>query len=285
MAQITWSMARGEVAGNSARPRRRLGRRCPTSSPSTRSSSTPASTARRAAPTAATPAARSASSSTGPAEVTLLAPPPLGQPLGVQFPPDGGVVVNGPTAPRSPARGRSTRSTSSRRCGPRSPRRARPRGTTPATGATRCSPTATSAAHGARRPRHPLRPAARPSGVTAAVFLPDATVPNRDGVVAPDIVWAALDCPSYTPPLWDEERPSLLARLAVERLDSRATVIGRQPRSRSRTGLARFRRVPARRAWITAQLHTARIGAAASQRRLGRRPRRVAQRACWITVL
>jgi hypothetical protein len=47
----------------------------------------------------------------------------------------------------------------------------------------------------------------------------NATVPNRDGVVAPDMVWAALDCPSYTPPLWDWDRPSLLARLAVERLD------------------------------------------------------------------
>ena len=55
--------------------------------------------------------------------------------------------------------------------------------------------------------------------MTAAVFIPDATVPNRDGVVAPDMVWAALDCPSYTPPLWDWHRPSLLARLAVERLD------------------------------------------------------------------
>jgi hypothetical protein len=58
------------------------------------------------------------------------------------------------------------------------------------------------------------------SDVTAAVFLADTTVPNRDGIVAPDIVWAALDCPSYTPPLWDWERPSLLARLAVERLDT-----------------------------------------------------------------
>jgi hypothetical protein len=56
-------------------------------------------------------------------------------------------------------------------------------------------------------------------GVTASVFLPDATVPSRNGCVAPDMVWAALDCPSYTPPLWDWNRPSLLARLAVERLD------------------------------------------------------------------
>ena len=56
-------------------------------------------------------------------------------------------------------------------------------------------------------------------GVTASIFLPDATVPNRNGCVTPDMVWAALDCPSYTPPLWDWEHPSLLARLAVERLD------------------------------------------------------------------
>jgi hypothetical protein len=53
---------------------------------------------------------------------------------------------------------------------------------------------------------------------TAAVLLPDATVPQRGGVVAPEIVWAALDCPSYTPALWDWDRPSVLARLAVERL-------------------------------------------------------------------
>jgi hypothetical protein len=53
--------------------------------------------------------------------------------------------------------------------------------------------------------------------VTASVFLPDETIPNRNGDLAPDMVWAALDRASSTPPLWD--RPSLLARLAVERLD------------------------------------------------------------------
>ena len=156
----------------------------------------------------------------GPAEVTLLSPPPLGVPLDVGFLPGGEVeVARRRRGRRARAAGRRA-STSSRRCGRRSPRRARPRGATPATGARACSPTASSAA----RSRHdglgihfgPLR--GHP-GVTAAVFLPDATVPNRDGVVAPDMVWAALDCPSYTPPLWDWERPSLLARLAVERLD------------------------------------------------------------------
>src|SRR3954471_6035325 len=37
------------------------------------------------------------------------------------------------------------------------------------------------------------------AGATAAVFLPDATVPNRDGVGASDIVWAALGWRRYTP--------------------------------------------------------------------------------------
>jgi hypothetical protein len=155
----------------------------------------------------------------GPAEVTLLSPPPLGAPLAVDFQPEGrielsgrdgaaiararpidGVDVEPPVRPtladareasrRHAGHGRETLFSGCYVCGSR---------------------------------RHdglgihfgPLRGHA---DVTAAVFLPDATVPNRDGIVAPDIVWAALDCPSYTPPL-DWDRPSLLARIAVERLD------------------------------------------------------------------
>jgi hypothetical protein len=34
-----------------------------------------------------------------------------------------------------------------------------------------------------------------------------------------DIVWAALDCPSYTPELWDAPRPSLLATMTAELLE------------------------------------------------------------------
>jgi hypothetical protein len=49
-------------------------------------------------------------------------------------------------------------------------------------------------------------------GLSTSVFEPDATVPNRDGVVAPEVVWEAL---TLTPPPGD----SVLARLAVERLD------------------------------------------------------------------
>jgi len=157
----------------------------------------------------------------GPAEVTLLAPPPLGRPLGIQFPADGGVMVNGPHGVTI-ARARAIDEVDveppvlpsladAREASRRHP------------GHGRDSLFADCYVCGSRRHDGlgihfgPLRGHA---DVTAAVFLPDATVPNRAGVVAPDIVWAALDCPSYTPPLWDWERPSLLARLAVERLDS-----------------------------------------------------------------
>jgi len=155
----------------------------------------------------------------GPAEVMLRRPPALGVPLDVAFLPDGevelrdgehlvaqarpidGVDVEPPVRPtlaeareasrRHPGHGREMYFSSCYVCGSR---------------------------------RHdglgihfgPLR---GHGGMTASVFLPDATVPHRGGVVAPDMVWAALDCPSYAPPLWDWERPSLLARLAVERLD------------------------------------------------------------------
>ena len=169
----------------------------------------------------------------GPAEVTLLSPPPLGRPLGIRFRPTAASRSIGQRRRRrSPARGRSTASTSSRRCGrsladAREASRRHP-------GHGRDSLFADCYVCGSRRHDGlgihfgPLRGHA---DVTAAVFEPDATVPNRDGVVAPDIVWAALDCPSYTPPLWDWERPSLLARLAVERLDC---VDGRRAR-RSRS--------------------------------------------------
>ena len=54
------------------------------------------------------------------------------------------------------------------------------------------------------------RLAAHP-GATAAVL--DA------GAVSPEVVWAALDCPSYTPPLWGHAMPSLLASMHAELLE------------------------------------------------------------------
>jgi hypothetical protein len=53
--------------------------------------------------------------------------------------------------------------------------------------------------------------------LTAALLVADATLPHdADGALAPEIVWAALDCPSYTPEIWDSEPPGLLAGLAAE---------------------------------------------------------------------
>jgi hypothetical protein len=39
------------------------------------------------------------------------------------------------------------------------------------------------------------------------------------GALAPEIVWAALDCPSYTPPLWDDAALSVLASMHAELLE------------------------------------------------------------------
>jgi hypothetical protein len=56
--------------------------------------------------------------------------------------------------------------------------------------------------------------------LTAALLIADGTVPHDDdGVLAPEIAWAALDCPSYAPPLWAHSEPSLLARMSAELLE------------------------------------------------------------------
>ena len=41
---------------------------------------------------------------------------------------------------------------------------------------------------------------------------------GEGGELTPEIVWAALDCPSYTPDLWAAGPPSLLASLQAEQL-------------------------------------------------------------------
>jgi hypothetical protein len=48
--------------------------------------------------------------------------------------------------------------------------------------------------------------------------VPGDTPHDDDGVVAPEIVWAALDCPSYAPAMWHEP-PSLLGRMSAEILE------------------------------------------------------------------
>ena len=65
-------------------------------------------------------------------------------------------------------------------------------------------------------------PGKLPGGhVHATVFRPDDSLAGAGGQVLPEIVWAALDCPTSAPIAdWDARRPpSVLARLAV-RIDS-----------------------------------------------------------------
>jgi hypothetical protein len=57
------------------------------------------------------------------------------------------------------------------------------------------------------------------SDVTAALLVADETVPHDGHGLAPEIVWGALDCPSYVPALWDADLPSLLAWMQAEVLE------------------------------------------------------------------
>jgi hypothetical protein len=57
--------------------------------------------------------------------------------------------------------------------------------------------------------------------IGAAPFEPDETVAD-DGIVRPEVVWGALDCPSYVPSMWNGGQMntgaiSLLGRLTAER--------------------------------------------------------------------
>jgi hypothetical protein len=53
--------------------------------------------------------------------------------------------------------------------------------------------------------------------IAADTFVADESLPARDGALAPELVWAALDCPSYAPSLWTDQ-PVLLGRLTAELL-------------------------------------------------------------------
>ena len=55
--------------------------------------------------------------------------------------------------------------------------------------------------------------------MTAALLVADETVPHDARGLVPEIAWAALDCPSYVPALWDADVPSLLARMHAELLE------------------------------------------------------------------
>lgn len=53
--------------------------------------------------------------------------------------------------------------------------------------------------------------------VAAATFTPDDSLPSVDGALRPEVVWAALDCPSFVPSLWSDD-PVLMGRLTAELL-------------------------------------------------------------------
>ena len=55
--------------------------------------------------------------------------------------------------------------------------------------------------------------------MTAALLVADATIPHDERGLVPEIVWGALDCPSYVPEMWDADVPSLLARMRAELLE------------------------------------------------------------------
>lgn len=54
------------------------------------------------------------------------------------------------------------------------------------------------------------------SDVIATTWTPDDSLPNKDGVLDSELVWAALDCPSGTASLAREFRPIVLGKLCVE---------------------------------------------------------------------
>jgi hypothetical protein len=162
----------------------------------------------------------------GPAEVSLRAPPPLGRELtlgqdgervllldGERLIAEGAAVKPDWDVP-APA---STREAAA--AVPASPFLKRPR---PFTTCFVCGPD---------RPAHDgleIYPGALETGdLHAGTWTPSADLAGDDGHVRPEIVWAALDCPTSGPIAnWhregDELRPIVLARLAV---DIRAPVV------------------------------------------------------------
>jgi hypothetical protein len=77
-----------------------------------------------------------------------------------------------------------------------------------------------------------LRPIYLPEhGLAASTWLPDASLANGDGLVAPEFLWAALDCPGGIAAAHPHPRPILLGRLTARvqmglRPGARCLVIG-----------------------------------------------------------
>ncbi|HKJ36175.1 MAG TPA: hypothetical protein VKA36_06380 [Solirubrobacterales bacterium] len=73
-------------------------------------------------------------------------------------------------------------------------------------------------------PEHPdgmhlhAGPLERDPAVSAAPLRPQPSWPSGGGALTREMVWAALDCPSFAPSLFGSGKLYLLGRLAVERL-------------------------------------------------------------------
>lgn len=59
-----------------------------------------------------------------------------------------------------------------------------------------------------RLPGHP--------DVTASLVRTGDGIPRVNGHLAPEVAWGALDCVSYSPHLWELQRPSMLAGMTAE---------------------------------------------------------------------
>ncbi len=92
--------------------------------------------------------------------------------------------------------------------------------------------------------------------MTAALLVADATDPaRRRTACCRRSLWAALDCPSYVPAMWDADSPSVLARMQAELLEpiplgepivaTGWLLARRRPQALHRVGAAGGRRAPA----------------------------------------
>jgi len=61
----------------------------------------------------------------------------------------------------------------------------------------------------------PVEPGTGPDGMVAAAWIPDTTLTNSSGLVAPEFIWAALDCPGAYAFPEPENAALLLGELAV----------------------------------------------------------------------
>lgn len=76
-------------------------------------------------------------------------------------------------------------------------------------------------------------------GLGAGVLRPSASLPSTRGALDPEIVWAALDCPSFTPDRMLAGEPHMLGRLSAELLapvpdDGPSVVVGWELGSKGR---------------------------------------------------